>query len=364
MSVLAMKNVCPACDEYVRRNTQICPECDYVFAFRGAHDTTDAEWFQLIDELSDQEQLYFTTNQLFIHWQRPRVTRLNAALAQIYISLPLLIAGSLTPLSLNLVLISSLSLLVLTPWIGRLLVPIVDWRFTRPILKVLAWGASLSAFWWFELNLAVVPPVLLFLIASLDYIKRQRSLTKDSFMRQLQRWKRLQELPMLITEPKLHRPYPELQGEAIYDYEVRQVLVVDQDLTVDLLTRNGLLHDQHLILISLNGYPEYSATFVRRLLTLHEDVTLYLLHRDGREARDVLHKVRALGFKGHRLVHLGWGARSRPQLVDHLGFTPREWDAFAVDSLPPESLVEGLPIAIEDEVPLVSVLGPRLRVIS
>ena len=102
---------------------------------------------------------------------------------------------------------------------------------------------------------------------------------------------------------------------------------------------------------------------MRRLLTLHDDVTLYLLHRDGREARDVLQKIRALGFKSHRMVHLGWGPKSRPQLIDHLGFIPREWDAFAVDSLPPESLVEGLPIAIEEEVALVSVLGPRLRII-
>ena len=160
-----MKNICPACDEYVRSGESICPECDWPFAFRGGQDTTDAEWYQLIDELSDQEQLFFTTNQLFIHWQRPRVARLNASLAQIYVALPLLIAGSLTPLSLNLVLISSLSLLVLTPWVGRVLAPIVNWKITRPLLKVLAWSAIISSIWWFELNLAIVPPILLFLIA-------------------------------------------------------------------------------------------------------------------------------------------------------------------------------------------------------
>lgn len=359
-----MKHICPSCDERVKRTTLVCPECGWRFAFQGGQDVNDLSWCQLIDELSDQERLYFTTNQLFIHWQRPRISRLNASIAQMYVAVPLLIIGSLLPLSVYLVLISSLSLLALIPVVGRLLAPIVSWRVSRPVVRLLFWGAILSAPWWFEVSLALVPPLLLFLIAWIDVMRRRRHITKEMFMKQLQRWKRIHGLPMLLTEPKLQHPQSQLQGDALYDYDVRQVLVVDQDLTVDLLTQNQFLLDHHLLLISLNGYPEYTATFARRLLTLEEDVTLYLLHRDGHEVQEVLHKIRALGFRRHRLVHLGWGARSRSHLIEHLGFTPREWDAFAVDSLPPESLLEGLPIAIEEETPLVNVLGPRLRVHS
>ena len=71
-----------------------------------------------------------------------------------------------------------------------------------------------------------------------------------------------------------------------------------------------------------------------------------------------------MGIKKHRILHLGWGVKSRKFLIDHLGFTPKEWDAFAIDSLPPESLLEGLPVALEEEIPLVEILGSRLRLLT
>ena len=88
------------------------------------------------------------------------------------------------------------------------------------------------------------------------------------------------------------------------------------------------------------------------------------MHRDGRNPEEMRVALKALGVKRHRLLHLGWGSRNRRALVDHLGFKPREWDAFAIDSLPPESLLEGVPIALEEEAPLVEMLGPRLRLLA
>ena len=80
--------------------------------------------------------------------------------------------------------------------------------------------------------------------------------------------------------------------------------------------------------------------------------------------QEMMNKLRNIGVKKHRIIHLGWGGKNRQTLVDHLGFKPREWDAFAIDSLPPESLLEGLPIALDDETSLIDVLGSRLRLLT
>ena len=64
--LLVMKNLCPECDEPAPPRATHCVECGRLFAFRESSRTTDLEWSQLIEELSDQERLYFTTNQFFI----------------------------------------------------------------------------------------------------------------------------------------------------------------------------------------------------------------------------------------------------------------------------------------------------------
>ena len=356
-----MSRSCPNCDEPLSSREVRCPECGWIFAFYGSSATSDEEWCQLIDELSDQERLYFTTNQLFIHWQRHRVKQLEGALAQAYLSLPIFIASGASSSKFILVVNCLICTILAIPLVGRLCAPLLFWGWFRALIHLIFWSALLSSPWWFTLQPETLPPLLLCFVALIDALRRRRGLSKRAFMEQLQRWKRFHPLSQLLLEPQLHRPHIELQGEALYDYEIDAVLIVDQDLTVDLLTKNGLIKERPILLLSLNGYPEYSSQFAKRLLTLKEEVNVYLLHRDGRDVGKVLKSLRSLGVKRHRIIHLGWGKRSRAQLIDHLGFRPREWDAFAVDSLPPESLSEGLPIAIEEELPLVEVLGPRLR---
>ena len=359
-----MKQVCPECDEKVPIGAARCPECEWKFAFRSIKTTTDLEWVNLIEELSDQGRLYFTTNQLFIHWQRPRVLRLDTTSARMYLACYILLASSLIPLNISLISVLALSLFVYIPFVGKFLALMLSIRW----LHKLIWLSSLllicSSLMWFKFTYAAILPSLLFVASFVEYQWRRRTLSKNTFMTQLQRWRRFHKIPQLLLAPSMYRPHKELQGEGLYDYNVRKVLIVDQDLTVDLLTKNGFLKDQHLILISLQAYPEYNAQFVKRLLTIEEDVSVYVLHRDGREVKKMMNKLRELGVKKHRLLHLGWGAKHRSTLIEHLGFKPREWDAFAIDSLPPESLLEGLPIALEEEISLVSVLGPRLRLLA
>ncbi len=359
-----MKQICPSCDELTSPGARKCLECGWVFAFRSAKVTSDIEWVSLIEELSDQGRLVFTTNQLFIHWQRPRVLKLDATLSRIYLSIFIILASSHLPIDIDLVSVSALSLISYIPVVGKTLSLILNIRWIRAWVNLSVLSLVVSSYWWFKLNLASIIPILLFVASYVEYLWRRQTLGKKTFMGQLQRWQRYHKVPELIVNPSMYRPHTDLQGESLYDYKVRKILIVDQDLTVDLLTRNGFLKDQHLLLLSVNGYPEYNAQFAKRLLTIEEDINVYILHRDGMEPKEILKILRTLGVKRHRLLHLGWGSRSRGVLIDHLGFKPREWNAFAIDSLPPESLLEGLPIALAEEISLVEVLGPRLRILD
>ena len=359
-----MKQICPSCGEIVIKGSHQCSECDWRFAFQSSKVTSDLEWFELIEELSDQSRLFFTTNQLFIHWQRPRVLKLDGTTVRMYLAAMILLASSQLPVSINLMSVLALSLLVYIPFVSRFLALLLNVRWFRRLIKLMILVVVSTSYFWFKLNLAGMIPILLFSASLIEHQWRRAHLGKQSFMRQLQRWQRYHKIPELLLKPNMYHPQPDLLGEGLYDYGVRDILIVDQDLTVDLLVKNGFLKEHKMILLSLNAYPEYSAQFARRLLTMEEDVNVFILHRDGRDYKETTRQLRDLGIKKHRILHLGWGVKNRKLLIDHLGFTPKEWDAFAIDSLPPESLLEGLPVALEEEIPLVEILGPRLRLLT
>ena len=329
-----MKQICPSCGEVAIRGSRQCSECDWRFAFQSSKVTTDLEWFELIEELSDQSRLFFTTNQLFIHWQRPRVLKLDSTTARMYLAILILLASSQLPVSINLISVLTLSLLVYVPVIGRFLALLLNVRWFGRLIKLIVLVVVTSAYFWFVLNLAAMIPILLFSASLIEYQWRRAHLGKQSFMQQLQRWQRYHKVPELLIKPNMYHPQTDLLGDGLYDYGVKDILIVDQDLTVDLLVKNGFLKD------------------------------IFILHRDGRDYKETTKQLRDLGIKKHRILHLGWGVKSRKFLIDHLGFTPKEWDAFAIDSLPPESLLEGLPVALEEEIPLVEILGSRLRLLT
>ena len=176
-------------------------------------------------------------------------------------------------------------------------------------------------------------------------------------MMHMQRWRKYHRIKGLLSQPTLQRPFPELQGEALYDYNVRKILIVDQDLTVDFLVKNGFHKHHHLLIFSFNVYPNYMAQFARRILTMHDDVVVYLLHQEGLSATHVKQHLRQIGVKAqHRLIHLGFRRRDRSKISRHLGFYPRDWSSFSVDTLPPHALFEGLISSIKAE----STLHPHL----
>jgi hypothetical protein len=140
---------------------------------------------------------------------------------------------------------------------------------------------------------------------------------------------------------------------------VRKILIVDQDLTVDLLAHNGIHERDELLIVSLQRYPSAAARFAKRLLIEHPDeVELYLLHHEARDQEAVQTQLKALGVTPkHRLVRVGWRRRDLGRLTAHLGFKPLDWEVFAVDTLSPRALLESVVASIALGVPLVERLA-------
>ena len=50
---------------------------------------------------------------------------------------------------------------------------------------------------------------------------------KDDFMNQFSRWKKVHGFKNLIEKPTLQTPKPDLQAQALYEYDVPNLLIVD-----------------------------------------------------------------------------------------------------------------------------------------
>ena len=354
--------------------------------------------------MSEAGRFRYSLNQLFITWQRARArsvegARLRATLAGAGLWLALFPPSSPAPLTrlapqLQLHLTArgvmwSLSL--------SLVIMVIPWRWlTRPLpselppplklsvpallgpalwrgLRVLSWelpallialaagwmglqatlGLSAWPFPWAAPSTALLPPALLGLGAYLDisYLKTRAS--RARFVEQFQRWHQAHPLEGLLDKPRMQLPHPEHQG-GLYDEEVRKILIVDQDLTVDILAKNGLHKRDSFLLLSLQGYPEPAAKFARRLLALHgAEVEVFVLHSEQRAEEQLNQQLKALSVTArHRVVKIGWRRADLRRLIAHLGFKPLDWSVFAVDTLSPKNLLEGVASALALGAPL------------
>jgi hypothetical protein len=375
---------------------------------------TDARWLSHVEAVTAGGQYRFSVNQLYLEWQRPRVKRVGGAwmraqaislavwvaLAQPSAALPLsgLWGGEALGASpegrgaqaLVWALLAALALAAL-PWglLARPLSPALlaalpparPWliralRRLRRGMSLTAWvvgwgGAALvalsaalapSALPWAHLSAALAAPLLVGLAAAADAVWAERRAGRLRFMHHLNLWRARYPLHGYLSKPRLQVPHEGERG-ALYDYEVRRLLVVDQDLTVDLLAKNGIHKRLNLLILSLQQYPKHTAKFARRILAMHPDeVEVCVLHHEGRDPKRLAEQLKALGVtKRHKVRRVGWTQGDLALLEAHLGFSPLDWDTFAVDSVPPRSLLEGVVSSIELGVGLIERLAPGLR---
>ena len=99
------------------------------------------------------------------------------------------------------------------------------------------------------------------------------------------------------------------------------MLIVDRELTVDLLVKNGFHAEQRALVIAESGYPEYLLPVAEKVLRENTDLPVFLLHDAGSVGEAMEGRLKSPGFvlpiAGHPLIDLGLSradARKLPQL--------------------------------------------------
>lgn len=396
---------CPKCSAWTWKRKVRCPSCEYRYAFNQRNDTNDREWIHIIEYVTEQGKYRYSLNQLFMVWQKKRARKvqgaqLRAILSGLGLWLALFPPNSPSPLTklvpqlqmhlpargLMWSLFVSL-IIVLIPWslVARPMpTSLPKFLGTRPIpawlspvlwrlLRIISWevplillliatlwmilqyilGLTTWPFPWVAPSLALLPPILLGFGARFDtnYLKTRAS--KARFVEQFQVWHKIHPLLHLLDKPRMQIPQSEYQG-GLYDEEVRKILIVDQDLTVDLLAKNGIHKLDSLLILSLQKYPEPAAKFARRLLALYPDeIEIYVLHNEQRTQTQVQQQLKAIGVTPkHRTLQIGWGVQDLRHVIAHLGFRPVDWEVFAIDTLSPKSLIDSVISAIAVRLPI------------
>jgi hypothetical protein len=164
------------------------------------------------------------------------------------------------------------------------------------------------------------------------------------------------ELPKLIRANKLGSPPPDFEEGDIYDYGVERLLIVEHDILVDLLVFNNLHAQERMLVVSLNGYPDYLIARAAKLLEECPDLPVFLLHdstEKGRGRADACN----LPLGDHPVINLGI-SRNDVEKLDFLNsLHPEKMNyELPVDSIPQAKLAALLTDAMVKGVPFAHVL--------
>lgn len=161
------------------------------------------------------------------------------------------------------------------------------------ILAIIA-GVVFDEYFWFFIAL----------VLGIIFIKKQRRSGKpvayNVFSSMLKKW---QQGPLkstyLLSEPSLSVPPPANAEGDIFDYGVEKIIMLDKDLTVDLLVKNNEHANAKALIISSNGYPNYLLEPLKKILAEKPDTPVMLLHAANTD------QVRMLGhFKSRTGIDL------------------------------------------------------------
>ena len=318
-------------------------------------------WTELIEKVSEQQYM-FTLNQLYLAWQAPKIKTLSHPLFRLYMVLPLAYFISTYKEALSDVGFGLLTLLIMIPPLSMLGGYLIGQKWIRFLLKWINMGLLIGISWWWRFDLALIPPLLLGVESLIERTYRSRLAGKNAFMREYNRWNTLYPISNLLIKPSLQKPLVEFQESALYNYDVRKILIVDQDLTVDFFVKNGLHRHEEISIFSLQGYPKYMSSVAQRILFEHDDVLIFILLREGFDLDKTTKRLRQLGVKAHRIVHLGWNKKDRPQIYTHLGTPPLEWNPLLIDTISPHALFEGVCFSLKSEQPLTKHLKPNGKI--
>ncbi len=261
-----------------------------------AHDP-DEDWADLLSNVSGEEQRFFTDNQLYLAYARNKVVVTRYIARRGRIGLVMMVVG-------------------LATWIYALK---VDWGITL----VLGIACTLSG----------VAMVGTGVVTKRDPAPREP----------VTRWVSGAggEHERRLSEPTLANAGLELAPES-----ARALIIVQRELLVDLLLKNGAGRELSALIIAESGYPTALAQEARRVLAARSDLKVVALHDatpEGVAMPARLHKSRLFPLEQRALVDAGlfpadvtWLAELAPAIP--AGHTHR----VPVDSLSYDALLVGL----------------------
>ncbi len=313
---------CPECGENQPYSSGMtCKKCGRQFVLDPKKDRwADGKFLAAVSKASSNGTYYYTANQLFAEYARRQAT-----------------AGTLTGCGCFMVLIAGMTTIgVLT---GQLSWPV-------PV------GFAMAALGFFVAQAFVSssPP------------------SRDEFDRLLQKWLQSEDrgrLEMLITEPSLHEPPPEWPEPDIYDYGVERILVVDDDLLVDVLVRNGFHTENRCLVLSVAGYPSYITERAVVLLEANPQLQVFLLHGSGFSGsvmRQAIERVGLLPLAGHPVTDLGLNPEDLKRMKGLRALRPdRQEQGLPADTLLYGTLAAGLGVAVVEGLVLSQLLDQSRR---
>jgi hypothetical protein len=259
----------------------------------------DAEWLELVARASGDGRHFFSENQLYLAYARNKVKVTRYIARRGGYGLVMIVLG-------------------LAVWIYALK---VDWGITL----VLGIACTLS-------GVAMV---------GTGVVTRREPASREPVQRWLAKWLTVNEGERLISEPKMAH-----DGLEYAPAEAACLIVVERDVLVDLLLRNGAHADLNALVVAESGYPQSLAEEARRVLAAHPQLKVIAVHDatpDGVAMPRRLSKSRELPLASRAIIDAGlfpadvtWLAELAPAIP--AGYTQN----VPVDSLSYDALAIGL----------------------
>lgn len=259
---------CPECGaaQNPRKHGMRCSGCEYRFVFdprQAPGGMSDDRLLNLVKQVSAQGTRYFTLAQLYLCYLNDHYLKGCGRTGCVLTSAVLLVSA------------------VAFAFIGW-------WAVGLPLLLMVTYVLTPLRFW-----------------------VRGKALRAEVFDRDIvQRWETARApLAKLIRKPQLHHQPQAAPFADIYDYGVACILVVQQEIVVDLMIRNGWHAEHKALVMAESGYPSYVHQRAKKLLAAQDDLPVLLLHdatEAGEDMRARIEKGKLLPVQPDQIRDLGF----------------------------------------------------------
>jgi DNA-directed RNA polymerase subunit RPC12/RpoP len=312
-----------------------CKSCNHPFVFEPSAVTdtkfkfTDPFFAKVINDISDDNRLYFTPKQLFYLLDR----RLNARvfnpvgfigcgfISIFFIIIAVIIAQGFGLLPL-------LAIIAITVGFTATNNRKANSKFRRKtarILQVLGGiiliagmiiSLSLNSFFWFVFSVILGMSSIYLGYRQLNRINdigQSFFISQSQFDGWINRWKQINTIEKMLPFPREESTANSISTE-ISAYSFDQVVICDNAAIAQMLIANNFHFENSCAVLSITGYPESIFSTVLEMLRRNPDLKVYALHDASPRGVSLVHNLRTSS---------DWFLNSNTVIYD-LGLLPRQ----------------------------------------